>query len=87
VLEAFRAGVPVLVSDIPTLASVVENGRYGFHFEPGNAHALACGIRRTLALPEHERAAMTCAARERFLQEFTSDLMVARHEELYSQLP
>jgi glycosyltransferase involved in cell wall biosynthesis len=86
VLEAYRAGVPVLVSDIPALTSLVENGRFGFSFEAGNAHALACGIRRALGLPQRERDAITRAARERCLEEFTRDRMIARHEELYDRL-
>jgi L-malate glycosyltransferase len=86
VLEAFRAGIPVVVSNIPALATLVDNGRYGLHFEPDNAASLAQAIRCTLALRADERAAVTGAARTRFLEEFTSDRMVARHEDLYVSL-
>jgi glycosyltransferase involved in cell wall biosynthesis len=86
VLEAFRAGVPVVVSHIPALADLVDEGRCGVCFEPDNAASLAEGIRHVVTLPDHERAAMTQTARARLLEEFTRDHMVARHEKLYSEL-
>jgi glycosyltransferase involved in cell wall biosynthesis len=86
VLEAFRAGVPVVVSNIPALADLVDHRRCGVCFEPDDSASLAQAIRHVLALPDHERAAMTHAARARLLEEFTSDRMVARHEQLYSEL-
>jgi glycosyltransferase involved in cell wall biosynthesis len=86
VLEAFRAGVPVVVSDIPALARLVDEGRSGFRFEPDNAAALAHAIRAALALTAHQRDEVTRSARARFLEEFTCDRMVDRHEELYARL-
>ena len=39
--EAFRAGRPVICSNIGGLAEKVRNGIDGFHFRAGNPHALA----------------------------------------------
>ena len=86
VLEAFRAGVPVVVSDIPALRELVDDKRHGFLFEAGNAVALAEAVRAVLALPARERDAVIRSARARFLEGFTCDRMVARHEALYARL-
>jgi glycosyltransferase involved in cell wall biosynthesis len=85
VLEAFRAGVPALVSRIPALAELVQDG-CGLAFDPGSARALAGAIRTAATLSPPDRTTLTDAARSRFLKDFTSDLMVARHEELYTAL-
>jgi glycosyltransferase involved in cell wall biosynthesis len=86
VLEAFRAGVPVVASNIPPLAQTVQHQHSGFLFQPDDAGALATVVRAALALPGHERDAITSAARARFAESFTSDRMVARHEALYAQV-
>ena len=86
VLEAFRAGVPVVASDIPPLAHLVRDGRSGFLFEPDDAGALAAAIRRALALPPAERELLAGAARRTFEAEYTLDRMVARHAALYEEL-
>lgn len=41
VAEGMAAKVPVLVSDIDGPMEIIENGKYGFHFEVGNAEKLA----------------------------------------------
>jgi glycosyltransferase involved in cell wall biosynthesis len=40
-IEAFAAGVPVVVSNIGGLATIVQDGRNGFLFDPGDADHLA----------------------------------------------
>jgi L-malate glycosyltransferase len=86
VLEAFRAGVPVVASNIPALAELIDDGRTGRLFETDNAAALAAAIRCTLALNPLTRAVMVNAARARFLADYTVDRMVDRHEQLYRVL-
>ena len=86
VLEAFRAGVPVIASDIPALAELVEDGGNGVLFESENAGSLAGAISRALGLPAPDRQAMLTAARQRFEGGYTIDRMVARHEALYRRL-
>jgi L-malate glycosyltransferase len=46
VLEALRAGVPVVASDIPGMDEAVEDGRTGWLFAPGDAAALAAALAR-----------------------------------------
>jgi L-malate glycosyltransferase len=86
VLEAFRAGVPVVASDIPALRELIDHGRAGLLFAADSAHALAGAIREAVAWPAAQRAMVTDAARERFLARFTVERMVARHEALYQEL-
>jgi glycosyltransferase involved in cell wall biosynthesis len=86
VLEAFRARVPVVASDIPALGELIEHGRNGFLFEGGNAEALAHGIQSALSLPGAGREAILTAARRRFEADFTLDQMVERHDKLYRRV-
>jgi L-malate glycosyltransferase len=83
VLEAFRAGVPVVASDIPALRSLVTDGETGWSFVSADADALARAIDRVLASTPSERSRITAAARGRFLAHYTIDAMVSRHEMLY----
>jgi glycosyltransferase involved in cell wall biosynthesis len=86
VLEAFRAGVPVVASHIPAFTELIDDGRNGFVFAPLTAAALAGTIRRALALPPAFRADMVAAARQQFERDFTVDAMVRRHEALYREV-
>lgn len=49
IVEAFAHGTPVAVSDIGSLPSIVEGGRAGFIFEPGNPGSLAEVIKSALS--------------------------------------
>ena len=86
VLEAFRARVPVVASDIPALAELIDDGRTGFLFQGENQAALAGAIRRALSLTTAERDEMLSAARSRFDADFTIDRMVERHDKLYRKV-
>jgi glycosyltransferase involved in cell wall biosynthesis len=86
VLEAFRARVPVVASDIPALARIVHHQRTGFLFQAGDAAALATVIRTALSLHAGDHDGIVRAAHARFLEAFTLERMVTRHEELYAQL-
>jgi phosphatidylinositol alpha-mannosyltransferase len=47
-LEAMAAGAPVLASDLAAFRQVLDGGRLGELFEPGNAEALAARASRLL---------------------------------------
>jgi len=49
VVEAYAKGTPVLASRLGAMVQVVEHGRTGLLFEPGNPADLAAGVRRLLA--------------------------------------
>jgi len=48
VLQARAAGVPVLASDVPGVREVLEPGRHGLLFQPGDAAGLAEGMAAVL---------------------------------------
>ena len=50
-LEAMAAGAPVLASDLAAFRQVLDGGRLGELFEPGNVHELATRALRLLARP------------------------------------
>jgi glycosyltransferase involved in cell wall biosynthesis len=83
VLEAFRAGVLVVVSDIPALQELVSAPDLGVTFASGSSQALAAAINRALELPVSEREMIAGRARKRFADRFTTDAMRESHTELY----
>ena len=86
VLEAFRAGVPVLASNIPALRELVSDYETGWTFEPDDPAHLAEVIERAASAPADVRGRIIETASKLFLDRYTIDVMVARHEALYDAL-
>ena len=86
VLEAFRAGTPVVASDIAALRQLVTEGETGWLFEVNQADTLARALRRALGAAANDREQIVRAARSRFLADYTLDVMVARYQALYEGL-
>ena len=84
VLEALRAGVPVVGSSIPEIAEAVEEGRTGFLFAPDETASLTAALARALA-PE-SRAGMRAHARQAFERRYRADRMHAAYDQIYAQL-
>jgi glycosyltransferase involved in cell wall biosynthesis len=88
VLEAFRAGVPVVGSDIPEIAEAVEDSSTGALFGAGTANADAAG---SLAAALDRlgnpllRARMGEAARRTFASRYGIEQMLAQYERLYAE--
>lgn len=55
IVEAFAAGLPVVVSGVGSLATIVTDGVDGLHAPAGDAAALAAVIHRITADPEQRR--------------------------------
>jgi len=74
-IEAARAGIPAVASDLGGPQEIVEDGVTGFLFSPSDP---ATGIRRLRALVEDPavRARMGAAARRRFESHYVIDRMV-----------
>lgn len=75
VLEAMRAGLPVVASHVGGISEAVEEGISGFLFPPGDVEALQCCLGKLLDDPSL-RQSMGEAGRKRFLKYFTLDRMV-----------
>lgn len=86
VMEAARARVPVVASDIPALREFIIDNETGWLFQSNNADALADRLDEALQCPVSRRARLTAAAHARFLAHGALDVMVARHEALYARL-
>jgi glycosyltransferase involved in cell wall biosynthesis len=70
-IEAFACGVPVLASRIGAVAEIVEDGRTGVHFRPGDPDDLAQKARWAWTHPE-ETTRMGREARKQYEERFTA---------------
>jgi glycosyltransferase involved in cell wall biosynthesis len=71
IIEAFACGLPVIASRLGTMEEVVEDGRTGLLFDPGDPAALAAKVRWAETHPE-AMAAMGRAARLEYEQKYTA---------------
>jgi len=72
IVEAFACGLPVVASRIGALAEIIDDGRTGLLFDPGNAQDLA---EKLLWAEKHpnEMAAMGLAARAEYEARYTPE--------------
>ena len=85
VLEAMAAGLPVVATGVGGTPEAVVDGVTGLLVRPGDPEPLARAISRLLDDPA-ARQTMGQAGRERVVQHFTVERMVAQTETLYEQL-
>ena len=85
ILEAMAAGRTIVTTDVQGAGEAVRNEREGLLVPRRDPDALATAIGRLATVPALA-AKLAGAARVRFLQEFTADLMVERTEKLYLQV-
>ena len=71
-IEAFALGTPVVAARIGAVAELVDDGRTGLHFTPGDAGDLADKVRR-MAVQGEEWRRMRIAARAEFEARFTPE--------------
>lgn len=82
-VEAFAKGTPVVAANIGAIAELVDHGRTGLHFCPGDPADLATKIEWVLAHPR-ELTQMQVAARAEFEAKYTAKLNYQRLMEIYS---
>lgn len=82
-MEAFAKGTPVIAANIGAIAEVVEDGRTGLHFRPGDAEDLARKVRWAMAHPE-AWAAMRQTARQTFIDKYTTESNYAALINIYA---
>jgi len=85
VIEALAAGVPIVGSNIPTVAAMVDDGTQGSLVAPGDAGALANALEQLLNDPETRRA-MGTAGRVRAIERYDRKVFRASVGKLYSEL-
>lgn len=81
IAEAFACGVPVVASRIGSMIELVEDGRTGLHFTPGDPADLAAKIEWAWAHPS-EMEEMGRAARREFETKYTPDINYVRLMEI-----
>lgn len=84
-IEAFAKGTPVIASNIGALTELVEAGRTGLHFQPGDAADLVRVVRSLLADPV-ALSTMRQTAREEFEKKYTAKQNYAQLTEIYGTL-
>ncbi len=84
-VEAMALGVPVVASEAGGLVEVLGGGTAGVLVPPGDADALAAALAGLLD-DAGERHRVGQAGRERAEAEFSLEVMVARHVEVYRAL-
>ncbi len=82
-LEAMAAGTAVVASDLPGYANVARQGRDAVLVPPGDAAALAAGLRRVLDDKDLERELI--ASGDQRAAEFSMEHLAARYVELYER--
>ena len=84
VVEAFAKGTPVIASDLGAMARVVDHGRTGLRFPPGDAVGLAAQVRRLLGDPS-ERLRMRGEARREYEAKYTAESNYRQLMAIYEQ--
>ena len=85
VLEAMAAGIPVIGSDIPGCRELIEAGKTGLLFEPGDVGGLTAALQRIFA-DDRERMVLAHAASLLVRTRFSAEVMAARYADLYARL-
>lgn len=86
VLEAMASRTLVVAAPVGEVGALIEPGKTGMLFRPGDPADLARVLAHAHALPLGERRAIGEAARRRVEAEFRIEQVAARHVELYDRL-
>jgi glycosyltransferase involved in cell wall biosynthesis len=84
IIEAFATGTPVIASNLGAMATMIDSGRTGLHFEPGNVDEL---VQQVLWMLEHpsEWQVMRQKARQEFEAKYTAEQNYALLMDIYQQ--
>jgi glycosyltransferase involved in cell wall biosynthesis len=85
ILEAMRAGLPVIASDVGGISEEVVDGETGLLVPAGSVEELSNALQRLLA-DKQLRLAMGRAGRRRFETAFMADSMIDRTQKLYEEV-
>ena len=83
-VEAFACGVPAITSKLGAMAEIVEDGRTGLHFEPGNAEDLAAKVEWAWG-HEKEMEIKGKEARREYERKYTAERNYEMLMEVYQQ--
>ncbi|ARV58405.1 glycosyl transferase family 1 [Nostocales cyanobacterium HT-58-2] len=83
-VEAFAKGTPVIAANIGAIAELVESGRTGFHFRPGDTEDLIAKVEWALSNPA-KLAQMRQEARAEFEAKYTAQKNYEKLIEIYTK--
>lgn len=86
VIEAFRAGVPALCSDIEPLRELVQPGRTGLLFQSASRESLVSALNDAATMRVADRMGMGARGRQLWEQDYQTSIMAARYDDLYRDL-
>ena len=72
IAEAYAAGLPVIASDLGSMSALIDHGRTGLHFRPGDPEGLAAQVKWASEHPT-ELAGMRREARAEFEGKYTAE--------------
>jgi len=72
IAEAYACGVPVICSRLGAMEEIVEDGRTGLHFNPGDSEDLVEKVEWAWTHPDQMRT-MGCEARRRYEAKYTAE--------------
>ena len=84
-IEAFAAGIPVITANIGSQASIVEDGKTGWHFKVGDANDLAAKVQLAFA-PQTDVLQMGRMARQVFEEKYTADVNYRLFIEIFDRV-
>jgi glycosyltransferase involved in cell wall biosynthesis len=84
-VEAFAKGTPVIAANIGAIAELVDSGRTGLHFRPGDADDLIAKVEWMLANPV-KLAFMRQEARAEFEAKYTAEQNYQKLMEIYTKM-
>jgi glycosyltransferase involved in cell wall biosynthesis len=85
ILEAMRAGLPVIATNVNGIPEEVDHGQTGLLVPRQDVQALADALDTLIQSPE-TRQKMGEAGRQKFLQEFTVERMINETKAIYEQV-
>ena len=85
-IEAMSCGLPAIVSEIPAMLQLVEDGVHGYTFPLRDEAALGEAICRLAMQDRSVLAAMGAAARQIVLSRFSTDIVIGEYERLFSEI-
>ncbi|MBT2639683.1 glycosyltransferase family 4 protein [Bacillus sp. ISL-39] len=85
ILEAMRAGLPIVASDVGGVKEAVDHTQTGFLVKKGEVEELAGYIEKLIRSPEL-RFKMGTASRARYTEKFTFERMINETEQFYQKI-
>lgn len=85
IMEALRAGLPVIATDVSGIKEEVVHDKTGLLVPRQDEIALANALQKIIKAPQ-TRAHMGMLARQKFEAEFTHERMISEIEQLYAQV-